>query len=123
MRSFLGAFLAIFVAIGGGFAQDPGRECHLGGPTYQLTSDTVVWSMTIGSGQSCVRGLRSAWATLDNIKLVIPPQSGSVTLEGLGFIYKVNPDFRGQDAFAFLVTGKFYKVSGSSTIRVEVSVR
>jgi len=79
--------------------------------------------MTIGSGQSCVRGIRSAFVTLDDVQLISAPQSGQVVLEGPGFIYKGGADFRGEDSFAISVSGKLNRISGSSTIRVKVLVK
>jgi hypothetical protein len=123
MRFFLIPLLAFFVTLNSGFAQDSGTACALYGPSYQLSSDTVLWSMTIGSGQSCIRGLKSAFVTLDTVKLVTPPQAGQVKLEGPGFVYKGNSDFRGQDTFSLLISGKKNKVAGSSTIQFVVSIR
>jgi hypothetical protein len=79
--------------------------------------------MTIGEGQSCIRGVRSAFATLDQIELVVPPKSGQVTIEGPGFIYKTPTAFVGKDSFSLSVTGKIDKVAGKSTILVLVSVK
>jgi hypothetical protein len=79
--------------------------------------------MTIGEGHSCVRGVRSAYATLDAINLLLQPKSGQVALEGPGFIYRSPPNFHGQDSFSLSVTGKMNNVSGSSTILVLVSVK
>lgn len=93
------------------------------GPPYQLNADTVTWSMTIGEGQSCVRGVRSAYATLDGIKLLLQPKIGEVVLDGPGFIYRSRSNFSGQDSFSLSVSGKMNNVSGSSTILVLVSVK
>jgi hypothetical protein len=114
------AFSASATAV---FAQNPERTCFLYGPGYQLISETVGWSMAITSGQACIRGLRSAFSTLDDIKLLAPPQSGSVTLDGPGFIYKSEANFRGSDIFEILVSGKSNNVTGVSTIRVNVEVK
>jgi hypothetical protein len=107
-------------AVGSGFAQN---ACRISAPWYQLASDTVVWSMTIGSGQSCIHGLRLPLVTLDNTKLIAPPESGQVKLEGPGFVYKANSDFRGDDSFTIQVSGINNRISGTSTIRFAVSVR
>ena|ERR1700722_19673982 len=125
MLSFLlRVFVGVLFFTLPGFAQEPSAtQCLLWGPAYQLAADTVEWSMSVGSGQSCVRGLRSAFVTLDTIKLVTPPKSGQVVLEGPAFVYKVDPDFHGEDSFAVLVSGKQNRVAGSSTIRVLVSVK
>jgi hypothetical protein len=120
---FLGIVAAILTTTTVVFAQDPGTECPLYGPTYRLQSDTVVWRMTLASGQSCIRGLRSAFSTLDNIKLITAPTAGNITLEGPGFVYKTDSDFRGNDTFVFSVSGKSYGLSGSSIIQVSVAVR
>jgi hypothetical protein len=122
IKRFLWVFWALLPAATPGFAQS-GTSCALTGPTYQLASDIVVWSMTVGSGQSCIRGIRSAYVTLDDIKLVTPPQSGQVVLEGPGFVYKGSSDFRGEDSFAISVSGTLNRIPGNSTIRVEVYVR
>jgi hypothetical protein len=123
MRLLRVVFLAMFVATTSGFAQDPATTCMLYGPPYQLASDTVVWSMTVGSGQSCIRGLRISWVTLDSAKVVTPPQFGQVKIEGWGFVYKIGNDFKGEDSFAILVSGRLNKINGSSTIQIVVSVR
>jgi hypothetical protein len=124
MRFFLSLFAVILLGTCPGFAQ---TECLLyfpaGGsrPSYYLTSDSVVWSMTIGSGQSCVAGLRTPRVLLDNIELITPPQLGEVTLVGPSFVYTAKA--KGQDSFTVSVSGKINKTSGSSTIRVSVTVK
>src|ERR1700730_4453553 len=123
MRVFLGVFLAVFVVIGSGSSQDSATQCQLFGPSYQLASDTVVWQMTLGSGQSCVRGLRTWNATLESTKLTVPPQFGQVKLEGPGFLYRAEGRFQGEDSFVISVSGKLNKINGSSAIRIVVSVR
>jgi hypothetical protein len=119
----LASVFMTFAAVGFGFAQDPSSACALFGPAYRFASDIVEWNMTIASGGSCVRGLRGALATLDEIKILSPPEFGQVTVAGPGFIYKPSSDFRGADSFAFLVSGKINRVSGSSTVRILVTVR
>jgi hypothetical protein len=123
IRNTVGLMFAVLVTPIAGFAQDPARACLLYGPSYQLTSETVNWSMNIGSGQSCIRGLRTAVATLDSIKVVVPPQFGQVDLTGPAFIYRSREDFRGEDTFSILVSGKANNISGSSTIQFKVFVK
>jgi len=77
MRLIFGSCLAVLIGMLTAFAQDPARACFLFGPAYQLASDTVQWSMTIGQGQSCIRGVKSALATLDQVQLIVPPKSGN----------------------------------------------
>ena len=104
-------------------AQDPGTACLLEGPSYRLASDTVAWSMTIGVGRRCIRGLRSAFATIQDVKLLAPPKTGEVTLAGPAFIYVGKADFRGEDSFTLGVKGSLDRIPGSSTINVQVNVR
>src|SRR5947199_9580933 len=105
------------------FAQELATACVMYGPTYHLSSDVVDWSMTLASGQSCLRGLRANLTTLDEIKIVTAPLNGQLTVEGPAFIYRGDPSFTGVDRFSFLVTGKINRVRGSSTINVVVSVK
>jgi hypothetical protein len=97
-------------------------ECVVSGPRYGLTSDTVDWSMKIGSGQSCIRGLRFNNMAIERVRLVSPPQTGHVTLLGPGFTYAAKSDYEGRDAFAVAVSGTINRVRGSSTIRITVSI-
>jgi hypothetical protein len=50
-------------------------------------------SCVIGSGKSCVRGLRMNDVVLERVSLIVPPKSGNVQLIGPGFRYTANPDF------------------------------
>jgi hypothetical protein len=96
--------------------------CVLSGGSYRLVSDTVRWSLELGSGESCIRGVRFNDMVVDTLTVVSTPQNGQVTLYGLGFTYKAWSDFQGQDSFSLLVSGSTNKVPGSSTIDVVVSV-
>lgn len=121
-RFVLGALVAL-CPLNPVVAQELARACVMFGPSYQLNSDVVNWSMTVASGQTCLRGLRTNLTTLDEIKIVATPQNGRLSVEGPAFIYRGDPNFTGEDRFSFLVTGKFNRISGSSTINVVVSVR
>ncbi len=132
MRTSLGMRRREIIAIGTVTAamliiSPPARaefECRLvGRQAYTFTSDTVEWSMIIVAGQSCVRGIRSFDATIDDIQLVTAPQSGQVTLQGTAFYYRAAPNFQGTDAFTLSISGKRLTVSGKSTIRVMISIR
>jgi hypothetical protein len=98
------------------------NACVVNSPRYLLTSDSVDWSMKIESGQICVRGLRFGTVVIETVKLISPPQSGSVRLLGPGFSYTAKPNFHGEDSFAVVVSGIANKIRGTSTIRVAVSV-
>ena len=100
----------------------PASACVVNSPHYLLISDNVDWSIKIGSGQTCVRGLRFGSVVIETVKLLSPPQSGDVNLLGPGFSYRAKPDFHGDDSFTVVVSGTINKVRGTSTIRVLVSV-
>jgi hypothetical protein len=124
MRLLLGIFLFLIVAVGAGAAQErTSTTCQISGPWYWLNSDSVDWGMSLASGQSCLRGVRNNMATLDEIRLVSPPQNGRVSVEGPGFVYKGDAEFVGQDSFTLTVSGKINKIAGISTIHVTVWVR
>jgi hypothetical protein len=123
MRIVLSVLLALNVSMTSAFAQDGVRTCLVFGPPYQLASDTVEWRMVVGRGQGCVRGVRTAFITIDSVSLTAPPQAGHVKLEGPGFLYQADSEFRGEDSFTMVVSGKLSNIPGSSTIRVVISVR
>ena len=97
-------------------------ECVVNGPRYSLISDVVNWSIKVGSGQSCIRGLRFNNVAIESLKLVSPPQTGQVTLRGPSFIYSAKSEYEGEDSFTIAVSGTINKSRGSSTIRIAVSV-
>ena len=98
-------------------------DCIVIGPRYQLKSDLVNWSMKIGSGQSCIRGLRfNDVAMIESLQLVSPPQIGQVALKGPSFTYSAKSGYEGEDSFTVAVSGTINRSSGSSTIRVNVFV-
>ena len=99
------------------------QTCVTQAPRYALTSDTVDWSITLGSGQSCVRGLRWGNVVIERVALTTPPKSGNVRLVGPGFRYTANTGFHGEDSFSVEVRGFAGKVRGAFTIRIAVSVK
>jgi hypothetical protein len=123
MRLFPIVSLVLFASINAGTAQEPATSCFLNGPWYWLNSDSVDWRMSLARGQSCLRGVRHNLVTLDEIKLILPPENGRVTVEGPGFVYRSDPNFIGQDSFTLTVSGKFNKIQGTSTIHILVSVK
>jgi hypothetical protein len=98
------------------------NQCFTNGPRYLLESDAVEWRMKIRSSENCVRGVRFSYVWNAKVSLVSPPQSGQVTLVGLGFLYTAKSDFHGEDSFVVGISGFKNKTTGFSTIRVVVSV-
>ena len=113
---------ALLLALIGSFRGAAAQSCVVQAPRYSLKTDTVDWSIKIASGRSCVHGVRLGNVQLESVKLVSPPKSGQVTLEGPGFRYTSKAKYTGSDSFSLAVVGRDNKQSGSSTIRVTVSV-
>jgi len=97
-------------------------ECIVSGQRYRLTTDTVDWSIKVGSGESCIRGLRFNNVAIESVKLISAPQAGQVTLGGPSFTYSAKSNYEGQDSFTVAVSGTINRSRGSSTIRVTVSI-
>lgn len=115
---------ALFLGVGAAaHAQEPANSCQITGPWYWLNSDKVDWGMSLAAGQSCARGVRNNLAVLEGVKLISPPVSGRVFVEGPAFIYQSNPNFVGQDTFELAVSGKINRIEGVSIIHVTVYVR
>ena len=119
-RRILGLNFLVLLSLGVR-AADAG-ECVISGPPYRLQSDTVEWQMNIASGQSCIRGIRFSDVVNPAITIISPPKFGQVTLLGPAFSYAAKSDFRGQDFFTVGVSGAINRASGTSTIRVLVSI-
>jgi hypothetical protein len=117
-----GLRLVVVVLLSSGIRAAHAGECLISGPHYQLKSDTVEWSLKLNEGQSCIRGVRLNIVAFASLRLIAPPQSGSVTLLGPGFSYTAMPNFHGEDSFAVEVTGEINRIGGSSTIRIAVSI-
>ena len=89
---------------------------------FQLSSDTVEWTMLIASGRTCIQGLRLGSINITSVKLIAPPQSGKVDIKGPSFSYAAKADFQGQDEFTIQVSGTVVRIAGVSDVKVTVSV-
>jgi Bacterial Ig domain len=112
--------MSVFCVLGGDSAF--GQSCVIDGPRYNLTADSVAWSMQIESGRTCLRGVRLNNVEVENLEIASPPQSGKLTLVGSGFAYTAKPDFRGEDSFSLTMIGSINRKRGSSAIKVTVFV-
>ena len=91
-------------------------------PPFQLSSDAVEWTMQIASGTTCTRGLKLGSTNIKDVKLIAPPQSGKVDIQGPSFSYTAKADFQGQDEFTVQVSGTVVRIAGVSDVKVTVSV-
>jgi hypothetical protein len=111
--------LLFYLPLGIGAAN--ANPCLVGGPPYQLRSDTVEWQMSTRAGETCRRGVRFKLISNPMIKVISSPHFGNLTLQGPSFSYTAGPDFHDQDSFAIEVSGFIGNTNGSSTIHVTVS--
>ena len=91
-------------------------------PPFQLSSDAVEWTMQIASGTTCTRGLKLGSTNIKDVKLIAPPRSGKVDIQGPSFSYTAKADFQGQDEFTVQVSGTVVRIAGVSDVKVTVSV-
>jgi hypothetical protein len=87
-------------------------------PPFQLSSDAVEWTMQIASGTTCTRGLKLGSTNIKDVKLIAPPQSGKVDIQGPSFSYTAKADFQGQDEFTVQVSGTVVRIAGVSDVKV-----
>ncbi|SDR79585.1 hypothetical protein [Bradyrhizobium canariense] len=87
---------------------------------FELTGDTVHWTMTIAPGADCIQGLRWSYMQIYNVSVMTPPKNGKIVMVGPGFRYFANPGFKGSDTFALSVLGKNKRNPGNSTVQIEV---
>lgn len=116
------SLLALAWLLAGAYGAAAG-ECAVSGPPVTLEAEVVDWTLTIASGGSCVRGLRSRAMTLDSVRLASPAHDGAADVQGYGFTYRARPDFTGEDFFTVAMSGISRGVRGATTIRVRVLVR
>jgi hypothetical protein len=104
-----------------GIAATSASACELVAPQYQLQSDTVECQMSARFGETCRRGVRFKLISNPTIKVIAPPEFGSLTLQGPSFSYTAGSDFHDQDSFTIEVSGFIGQASGDSFIHVTVS--
>ena len=98
-----------------------GGTCLLHPEPFKLQSDTVRWSIRISSGGECIQGLRWSTIMIENISVTEQPKSGQVLVQGPSFRYFSNPGVRGTDSFKISISGTSLRVSGTSSIEVDVT--
>lgn len=98
-----------------------GGTCLLHPEPFKLQSDTVHWSVKIASGGQCIQGLRWSTILIDQIAITEMPKSGRIIIQGPSFRYLSNQGARGSDSFKLSIAGTSMRVSGSSSIEVEIS--
>jgi hypothetical protein len=88
---------------------------------YQLTGDSIEWSMAIAPGANCIQGLRWSYMQIFAVRVLQKPASGELVMVGPGFRYFAKPNFSGTDKFSLVVVGKNRREEGYSTVEITVS--
>ena len=89
---------------------------------FQLANDTVNWKFNLGAGMMCIQGVRYAAMLIDQVSVVGAPKGGRVAIAGPSFEYFASPEFHGEDSFTLQVTGSKLRVTGTSSIQVDVTI-
>jgi len=98
-----------------------GGTCLLRPEPFKLRSDTVRWSIKINSGGECIQGLRWSTIMIESISVTEQPKQGRLLVQGPSFRYFSNPGTRGPDSFKLSISGTSLRMSGTSSIEVEVT--
>lgn len=83
------------------------------------------WSvrMTVKHGMTCPVWVKTGAAAIDELKIVSPPQKGTVLLRGrTGVTYRPDRAVHGEDFFAFELRGKSHARAIDSIVKVAVMV-
>jgi hypothetical protein len=90
---------------------------------FELAGDTIQWAMTISPGADCIQGVRWSYMQIFDVSVVNAPKNGKIVMEGIGFRYYADPQFKGTDSFTLAVTGMNKKNPGRSYVQIEVKPR
>ncbi|MCJ9701532.1 Ig-like domain-containing protein [Bradyrhizobium sp. SHOUNA76] len=88
---------------------------------FELSGDTVTWTLTIQPGSDCIQGLRWSYMQIFKVSVVRGPSRGQLTVVGSGFRYLAAADKQGPDKFTLLISGKNLHGAGTSTLEVEIN--
>jgi hypothetical protein len=87
---------------------------------FELAGDTIQWAMTIAPGADCIQGVRWSYMQIYDVSVVTAPKNGKIVMEGIGFRYYADPQFKGADSFTLAVTGMNKKNPGRSYVQIDV---
>jgi len=119
MRSF--ALLLVGFLLLAAAPAEASPSCLKGNKPYQLSGDTIAWSMEIKAGADCIQGVRWSFMQVYVVWVLDKPAKGELVIVGSGFRYYAKPDFSGTDKFSLVVIGKNRHEEGFSTVEVVVS--
>jgi hypothetical protein len=86
-------------------------------------ADTAV-AMTVKAGHHCAVTARPTNAVISHLEIDGPPAHGRLKRRGrTGVVYLVDTNYRGEDSFAFALSGSAPGSRGTALVRVRVTVR
>ena len=88
---------------------------------YDLSEDTVSWTMTIAPGADCIQGLRWSYMQIESVSLSRKPKNSIVVIAGSGFRFFASADTKAADSFTLVISGKKGRDAGTSTVDVIVN--
>jgi len=98
-------------------------ECHASPVMLGFGGDLDA-RMTAPAGTACSLSVKAAMASFDQLEITAPPQHGAVTVRGrTGVIYRPEPQYSGDDFFAFAPRGQSARRDGMPVVRVSVTVK
>ncbi|HEX5507873.1 MAG TPA: hypothetical protein VFX37_05150 [Pseudolabrys sp.] len=116
----IGLFAAV-IGVEKNFAYSP-ANCWVNSAAPFANAD---WSvrMTVKHGMTCPVWVKTGAAAIDELKIVSPPQKGTVVLRGrTGVTYHPDGAVHGEDFFAFELRGKSHTHAIDSIVKVAVMV-
>jgi len=85
---------------------------------------TVETQVTVAQQQACSVYVNPGSAMVNAMAVTAPPSAGTVSARGrTGVVYRASAGFRGDDTFAFVLSGKIREDVAPMTVKVRVSVR
>jgi hypothetical protein len=102
-------------------AQANAYSCLKGHKPFQLSGDSIEYSMSISPGADCIQGLRWSFMQVYAVWPMKKPAHGELVMVGPGFRYFAKPGFTGTDKFTLVVVGKNRHEEGYSTVEITVS--
>ena len=97
--------------------------CHVAPVPVTLGANADT-SVAMPAGAPCTVILRTGQAVVEDLTVTVPPQHGTVVARGrTGVVYRPQRQFRGDDRFAFAVSGRLGPAFETSVVRVHVTVR
>lgn len=121
LRINLGAFVTLMLIAFAPAAANASPSCLRDQKPFQLSGDSIEYSMAIAPGANCIQGLRWSFMQVYAVWILKKPAHGELVMVGPAFRYFAKPNFSGTDKFTVVVVGKNRREEGYSTVEITVS--